>query len=72
MDLPSCEKWYECSRARDRMLDATNSKHAPWSVVRPENKRRARLNCTKLLLSLIPYKKVAYKKVKLLPKRSNK
>ena len=71
MDLPSREKWYEYSRARDRMLDATDTKHAPWYVVRSDNKRRARLNCIKHLLSLIPYKKVPYKKVKL-PKRSRK
>jgi polyphosphate kinase 2 len=71
MDLPSREKWYEYSRARDRMLDATDTKHAPWYLVRSDNKRRARLNCIKHLLSLIPYKKVPYKKVKL-PKRSNK
>ena len=71
MDLPSREKWYEYSRARDRMLEATDTKHAPWYLVRSDNKRRARLNCIKHLLSLIPYKKVKYKKVKL-PNRSHK
>ena len=71
MDLPSREKWYEYSRARDRMLDATDSKHAPWHLVRSDNKRRARLNIIKHFLSSIPYKKMPYKKVKL-PKRSNK
>ena len=71
MDLPSREKWYEYSRARDRMLEATDTKHAPWYLVRSDNKRRARLNCIKHLLSVIPYKKVSYKKVKL-PKRSHK
>ena len=71
MDLPSREKWYEYSRARDRMLDATDTKHAPWHLVRSDNKRRARLNCIKHFLSLIPYKKVGSKKVKL-PKRSHK
>lgn len=71
MDLPSREKWYEYSRARDRMLDATDTKHAPWYLVRSDNKRRARLNCIKHLLSLIPYKKMPSQKIKL-PKRSNK
>ena len=71
MDLPSREKWYEYSRARDRMLDATDTKHSPWHLVRSDNKRRARLNCIKHFLSLIPYKKVASRKVKL-PKRSHK
>ena len=71
IDLPSREKWYEYSRARDRMLDATDSKHAPWHLVRSDNKRRARLNIIKHFLSSIPYKKMPYKKVKL-PKRSKK
>jgi polyphosphate kinase 2 (PPK2 family) len=71
MDLPSREKWYEYSRARDRMLDATDSKHAPWHLVRSDNKRRARLNCIKHLLDQIPYKKIPNKTIKL-PKRSQK
>ena len=71
MDLPSREKWYEYSRARDRMLDATDTKHAPWYLVRSDNKRRARLNCIQHLLSQIPYKNIQHKKVKL-PKRSHK
>ena len=71
MDLPSREKWYEYSRARDRMLDATDSKHAPWHLVRSDNKRRARLNCIKHLLDQIPYKKIPTKTIKL-PKRSQK
>jgi len=71
MDLPSREKWYEYSRARDRMLESTDTKHAPWYLVRSDNKRRARLNCIKHLLTQIPYKRVHYKKVKL-PKRSSK
>ena len=58
MDLPSREKWYEYSRARDRMLEATDTKHAPWHIVRSDDKKRARLNCISHLLSLIPYKKL--------------
>jgi polyphosphate kinase 2 len=71
VDLPSRERWYQYSRARDLMLDATDSKHAPWYIVRSDDKKRARLNCISHLLSLIPYKKIPRKKVKL-PKRSSK
>jgi len=53
------------------MLDATDSKHAPWHLVRSDNKRRARLNCIKHLLDQIPYKKIPHKTIKL-PKRSQK
>jgi polyphosphate kinase 2 len=71
MDLPSRERWYDYSRARDRMLDATDSKHAPWHIVRSDDKKRARLNCISHFLSLIPYKKLPVHKVKI-PTRSNK
>jgi polyphosphate kinase 2 len=71
MDLPSRERWYDYSRARDRMLEHTDTKHAPWYVVRSDNKKRARLNCITHLLSLIPYKKLPREKIKI-PKRSNK
>ena len=71
MDLPSRARWYEYSRARDLMLEATDNETAPWYIARSDNKRRARLNCITHLLSLIPYKRVPRKKVKL-PKRSNK
>lgn len=71
MDLESFRRWYEYSRARDRMLEATDSKHAPWYLIRSDDKRKARLNCISHLLSLIPYKKAPREKVKL-PKRSEK
>jgi len=71
MDLPSRSKWFEYSRARDMMLKATDTKHAPWYIVRSDDKKRARLNCITHLLSLIPYKKVPREKVKL-PERSMK
>jgi polyphosphate kinase len=44
MDLPSRERWYDYSRARDMMLEATDTDHAPWHIVRSDDKRRARLN----------------------------
>jgi polyphosphate kinase 2 len=71
MDVESFQRWYDYSRARDNMLAATDSKHAPWYLVRSDDKRKARLNCISHLLSLIPYKRVPREKVKL-PKRSEK
>jgi len=71
MDLESFRRWKEYSRASDRMLDATDSKHAPWHIVRSDDKKRARLSCISHLLSMIPYGKVPREKVKL-PKRSTK
>jgi polyphosphate kinase 2 len=71
MDLPSRERWFDYSLARDRMLDATDSEHAPWTVVPSDDKRRARLNVIAHLLERIPHKKLERKRVKL-PKRSMK
>lgn len=71
MDVESYRRWYDYSRARDLMFKATDSKHAPWYVVRSEDKKRARLNCISHLLKTIPYKRLSQEKVKL-PKRSDK
>jgi len=53
------------------MLEATDTKHAPWHIVHSDDKKKARLNCISHLLSLFPYGKVPREKVKL-PNRSNK
>jgi polyphosphate kinase len=71
MDVESYGRWYAYSRARDMMLKATDSKHAPWHIVRSDNKRRARLNGISHILQSIPYKKVKRAKVNL-PARSDK
>ncbi len=71
MDLPSRERWYQYSRARDAMFKATDTKIAPWYIVRSDDKRRARLNCIAHLLKMIPHKKVERAKVRL-PDRSKK
>ncbi len=70
MDVESWTRWYDYSRARDMMLAATDTAHAPWYIVRSDDKKRARLNCIAHLLSLIPYEEVPREKVKL-PKRSS-
>jgi polyphosphate kinase 2 len=70
MDIESYRRWYAYSKARDTMLKATDTRHAPWYIVRSDDKRRARLNCISHILRSIPFKKVQAAKVKL-PKRSN-
>ena len=71
MDLPSRTRWFDYSRARDMMLKATDTKFAPWHILRSDDKKRARLNCIAHLLKLIPYKKGPREKIKL-AKRSMK
>jgi polyphosphate kinase len=71
MDVQSYSHWYDYSKARDLMLKATDSKRAPWHIVRTDDKRRGRLNCIAHILSRFPYKKIRRDKVKL-PKRGEK
>ncbi len=71
MDTESYRRWYAYSRARDLMLKATDSAHAPWHIIRSDDKRRARLNCLSHLLKSIPYKQVLRGNIKL-PRRSGK
>jgi polyphosphate kinase len=71
MDVESYARWYAYSRARDMMLEATDTEDAPWYIVRSDDKRRARLSCISHFLQSIPCKKVPRDKVKL-PKRSTK
>ena len=68
MDLKSYSRWYDYSRARDEMFAATDTKTAPWYVVRSDDKRRTRLNVITHLLHHGPYKDLPKTKVKL-PKR---
>ena len=68
MDLESYSRWFDYSRARDEMFAATDTAWAPWYVVRSDDKRRARLNLIKHLLSKIPYEEAPREKIKL-PKR---
>ena len=71
MDLPSRERWYDYSRARDQMLEATDTDFAPWNIVDSNDKKRARLSLITHLLKQIPYETQPRKKVKL-PKRITK
>ena len=70
MDLPSRERWYEYSRARDKMLEATDTEFAPWHIVHSDDKKRARLNILLHFLKLIPYAAPKRDKIKLLARNN--
>jgi len=65
MDLKSYSRWYDYSRARDEMLNATDTPWAPWYVIRSDDKKRARVNAITHLLRRIEYKEAPRDKVKL-------
>src|SRR6202040_1572806 len=71
MDVEAWRRWDDYTRARDEMLLATDTPHAPWYIVRSDDKKKARLNCISHLLSLVPTEDVPREKVKL-PKRPAK
>ena len=65
MDLKSYGRWYDYSRARDEMFQASDTSWAPWYVVRSDEKKRARLNLISHLLKHIPYEALKHERVKL-------
>jgi polyphosphate kinase 2 len=69
MDLESRARWVEYSRAKDEMFRLTDIKQAPWYVVDADVKRRARLNCIRHLLSVIPYEDLQTEPIELPPRR---
>jgi len=68
MDLQSYSRWYDYSRARDAMFAASDTEFAPWFVARSDDKKRARLNIIRHLLSRIPYEELPRERI-VLPKR---
>jgi polyphosphate kinase 2 len=55
MDIAALNKWDEYSEKRDAMLEACHTEHAPWRVVRGNDKRRARINIIRKILHKLDY-----------------
>jgi polyphosphate kinase 2 len=69
MDLESRRRWIEYSKAKDEMFAHTDIKQAPWYVVEADVKKRARLNCIKHLLGMIPYRDLTPPPMQLPPRQ---
>jgi polyphosphate kinase 2 len=65
MDLESRARWVEYSRAKDEMFAHTDLKQIPWYVVNADDKKCARLNVIRHLLSMIPYQDLTPEPIKL-------
>jgi polyphosphate kinase len=65
MDIESYRRWWDYTRAYEEMISLTDTDHAPWWIVRSDDKKRARLNCIAHLLDSIPYERVPFDKPKL-------
>jgi len=55
MDIAALTKWGDYSEKRDRMLKETHTEFAPWTVIRANDKRRARLNLIRHMLKTMDY-----------------
>ncbi|ODT81318.1 MAG: polyphosphate kinase 2 [Pelagibacterium sp. SCN 64-44] len=55
VDLEALNKWDAYSAARDRMLKRTDCRHAPWTVIRANDKKRLRLNAIRTVLHGVDY-----------------
>jgi polyphosphate kinase len=69
MDMQSRARWVEYSKAKDEMFAHTDIKQAPWHVVNADDKKCARLNCMRHLLSMIPYKDLTPEPIALPPRQ---
>ena len=70
MDLESRDRWVEFSRAKDEMFARTNIPEAPWFTVEADDKRRARLNCIRHILSKVPYEDMTPDPIELPPRKA--
>src|SRR6187431_1054278 len=69
MDLKSYNRWYDYSRARDAMFQATDTNFAPWRVAPSNRKKTVRLNIISDILKRVPYKELPREKLKLPPRQ---
>ncbi|MDA4629715.1 hypothetical protein NZA98_01055, partial [Escherichia coli] len=54
--IAGAEKWDDYTDARNEMMARTHTAHAPWTVVRSNDKRRARIAVIRRVLLSLPYK----------------
>ena len=71
MDLEARTRWVDYSKAKDEMFRYTDIKQAPWYVVDADEKKRARLNCIRHLLSSVPYRSIKKEKITLPERQSD-
>lgn len=55
MDIAALNKWDDYTEKRDRMLEETHKPWAPWTIIRANDKRRARLNAIRHILDRLDY-----------------
>ena len=68
VDKESQKLWDEYTLAKFMMLSATHTEHAPWTIVKSNDKKKARINCMKHILNFVEYpNKISKKKIEVNP-----
>lgn len=55
VDQDGLDRWDDFSKAKNTMFKHTDTQWAPWTLIRTDGKKRARLNCMRYVLYNIPY-----------------
>ncbi|TNF98471.1 MAG: polyphosphate kinase 2 [Gammaproteobacteria bacterium] len=58
IDVQAQDRWDDFTQQKYEMLKRTHTAHAPWTIVRSNNKYKARLNAMKVILNSVPYKRL--------------
>jgi polyphosphate kinase 2 (PPK2 family) len=58
VDVQAQERWDEFTRVKYEMLKRTHTTHAPWKLIRSNDKHQARLNAMKVILNSVPYERL--------------
>ena len=57
VDLQAQERWDDFTNVKYEMLRKTHTTHAPWTIIRSNDKHQARLNAIKMILNSVPYQR---------------
>jgi polyphosphate kinase len=63
IDMASLDKWDEYTRAKEAMFHETDTADAPWTVIKSDCKKRARLSAMRYVLTKLPYSNKDYESV---------
>jgi polyphosphate kinase len=58
IDIQAQDRWDDFTHQKHEMLRRTHTPHAPWAVIRSNNKFKARLNALKVILNAVPYERL--------------
>ncbi len=58
IDAQAQDRWDDFTRQKYEMIKRTHAAHAPWTIIRSNNKYRARINAMKVILNSVPYERL--------------